>query len=104
MFPKTFLAFLLVALGAFLGYVLSIHLGLFGHAQPSVVSADGPARTPRKAGDKPAEKAPRKGKKPNIVFMLADNLGWGELGCYGGGALRALRRLGSTSWLARGCG
>ena len=27
-------------------------------------------------------------KKPNIVFMLADNLGYGELGCYGGGILR----------------
>jgi arylsulfatase A-like enzyme len=25
---------------------------------------------------------------PHIVFILADNLGWGELGCYGGGALR----------------
>ena len=25
---------------------------------------------------------------PNIVFVLADNLGWGELGCYGGGVLR----------------
>ena len=24
----------------------------------------------------------------NIVLILADNLGWGELGCYGGGALR----------------
>lgn len=27
-------------------------------------------------------------KKPNIVLIVADNLGWGELGCYGGGALR----------------
>jgi arylsulfatase A-like enzyme len=27
-------------------------------------------------------------QKPNIVLILADNLGWGELGCYGGGALR----------------
>lgn len=26
--------------------------------------------------------------KPNIVLVLADNLGWGELGCYGGGILR----------------
>ncbi|MEM7194376.1 MAG: arylsulfatase [Pseudomonadota bacterium] len=27
-------------------------------------------------------------QKPNIVLILADNLGWGELGCYGGGVLR----------------
>ncbi len=26
--------------------------------------------------------------KPNILLVLADNLGWGELGCYGGGILR----------------
>jgi len=26
--------------------------------------------------------------KPNIVLIVADNLGWGELGCYGGGPLR----------------
>ncbi len=27
-------------------------------------------------------------RQPNIVLILADNLGWGELGCYGGGVLR----------------
>ncbi|CAG8292238.1 unnamed protein product [Penicillium salamii] len=26
--------------------------------------------------------------RPNIVLILADNLGWGELGCWGGGVLR----------------
>src|SRR6187549_1204757 len=27
-------------------------------------------------------------QKPNIVFILMDNLGYGEVGCYGGGVLR----------------
>lgn len=26
--------------------------------------------------------------KPNVVFVLADNVGYGDLGCYGGGELR----------------
>ena len=26
--------------------------------------------------------------KPNVVVMMVDNHGWGELGCYGGGILR----------------
>jgi arylsulfatase A-like enzyme len=28
------------------------------------------------------------GRQPSIVFILADNLGYGELGCHGGGILR----------------
>ena len=36
-----------------------------------------------------ASQPPAEGKKPNIVFILMDNLGYGEVGCYGGGILRA---------------
>jgi arylsulfatase A-like enzyme len=28
------------------------------------------------------------GTKPNVVFILADNVGYGDLGSYGGGELR----------------
>jgi arylsulfatase A-like enzyme len=28
-------------------------------------------------------------KKPNVVFILADNVGYGDLGPYGGGELRS---------------
>ena len=28
------------------------------------------------------------GKRPNIIYILADDVGWGEFGCYGGGKLR----------------
>lgn len=41
------------------------------------------------------------GHKPNIVVVLMDNLGWGELGVYGGASYAAHRRLGWISWLAK---
>src|SRR5258707_11281250 len=52
-------------------YSLGIAVGVINmvEAQP----------TPRPAGDS---------KKPNIVFILMDNLGYGEVGCYGGGIVR----------------
>jgi hypothetical protein len=31
---------------------------------------------------------PHAAQKPNLLFMLVDNLGYGELGVYGGGATR----------------
>ena len=37
-----------------------------------------------KQGEKPVAAE----QKPNIVFILTDNLGYGELGVYGGGILR----------------
>ena len=27
------------------------------------------------------------GKKPNIIYILSDDVGWGTLGCYGGGKI-----------------
>ena len=36
----------------------------------------------------PAYAAPAQGEKPNVVFILADNVGYGDLGPYGGGELR----------------
>ena len=44
-------------------------------------------------------------KKPNIVVILTDNLGYGELGVYGGGILRgaALRALTCSPLRACAC-
>ena len=28
--------------------------------------------------------------KPNVVLMLADNVGWGDIGAYGGGEIRGI--------------
>jgi arylsulfatase A-like enzyme len=42
--------------------------------------------------------------QPNIVLVLMDNLGYGELGAYGGGILRgAPTPPASTGWQQREC-
>lgn len=38
--------------------------------------------------DGPTAAAPAMTKKPNILLILVDNMGWGDLGVYGGGILR----------------
>ena len=35
-----------------------------------------------------AAEAPKGAKKPNIVVIMTDDVGWGDLGCYGGGETR----------------
>jgi hypothetical protein len=45
-------------------------------------------------------------QKPNILFILAlaDNIGYGDIGAYGGGELRGRRRRVSIVLPPKGCG
>ena len=36
----------------------------------------------------PAHAVAQSGDKPNVVLVLMDNFGWGEIGVYGGGVMR----------------
>ena len=49
--------------------------------RPAMAAAPGPE--PGQAAE-----APKAAKKPNIVVIMTDDVGWGDLGCYGGGETR----------------
>jgi arylsulfatase len=71
----TLAAAILLATGALFGWLVGS-----GRLNPDL---------PPVAAQPPAAKEPAPdGKKPNIVFVLVDNLGYGEPGCYGGGIVR----------------
>ena len=42
-------------------------------------------------------------QKPNVVFILADNVGYGDLGAYGGENFAARLHRVSISWRAKDC-
>ncbi len=48
----------------------------------NLIGASGNAVAEKKCLD------PEHDKKPNIVFIMTDDIGYGDLGCYGGGAMR----------------
>jgi hypothetical protein len=56
------------------------------NTRDSLVSAAG-VTTVAASNDTASAQAPASGQ-PNVVFILADNVGYGDLGCYGGGELR----------------
>ncbi len=52
------------------------------------LNAVGTAASPQTVAAAQTDATPTTGGPPNIVYVLVDNLGMGELGCYGGGVLR----------------
>ncbi|MBM3808480.1 MAG: arylsulfatase [Acidimicrobiia bacterium] len=47
------------------------------------VKAAGTAAAVAAVGELPGTGMPAQARRPNIIFIMADDLGWGELGCYG---------------------
>jgi arylsulfatase A-like enzyme len=93
---RVFVTFAVLGVGIALGYIAAT-MDLF---QKSVASPV--IQQPQTNGSKefvvaladhkkPSHPKPSSGKKPNIVYFLVDNLGYGELGCYGGGLLRGTK-------------
>ena len=41
----------------------------------------------REVAEKLAALEARTGKKPNVLIVLMDDVGWGDFGCYGGGVM-----------------
>ena len=65
------------------------------HMEPFVARPD----QQQKAADKLEALEAKTGKKPNILWLIVDDMGFGDPGCYGGGAA-----IGAASFGGRVCG
>lgn len=80
---------------------------LADHLEPAFAHAEQVAAAKRKL----AEYVKRRGRPPNFLVYLMDDVGWGDFGCYGGGvavgAPTPSRRSSSgcaTTWRASSAG
>jgi Sulfatase len=72
-----------LATGAFVGWLTAAELLDFAHPAIAATTSDA-------VGQVTSQQPKSSGKKPIIVFMMVDNFGYGDLGCYGGGTLRGV--------------
>ena len=80
-----------LGIGLVLGYAaasMNFRFNAPGSAPPRPAIPGSSSERLVRDGPAPEAEKPAAASRPNIVFMMADNLGYGELGCYGGGILR----------------